>query len=483
MKLQYMIFLSIFIFPSLIWAQSDDSKDDTVQVEEVKEIVEERLEELNSDSSTSLEEPSPVDITATATPEIPVEGGKPEWVEYYQKGEIGQIADGAEFFFGVGSSEKSQTESDSAARLEFARNVETRVESSYQEIASVSEEKEEYNLDITVQVKTDLSLKGVSVSEVWQDSETITYYSLIRISRNEYTRILEQNIREELALQKTRLEQERARVEAEAEQQRLADLEEQNRQEEEARALEEDRRKDELKQQRRNVQRSKYRLFLETTPQAQLIGFRNAQLAPTFQRYGLSMGISPGITPFDAANLLQRISFGYTFFQFLEISGETQFLDNDDSFGWASQEVGAKIRLLNGAGDVIKMSLAAGGKLILFDMENLFSKSEELEQGGTFFCSGIVSFPMALYSHLSFYAGTDRIAAGLITHPLFSIFGDSLGLIGEVNYLIDDRLRKESYDDGWLVQAGLRFKTGKRLSTTLSWIEMEKVSLSLDLFF
>ena len=46
---------------------------------------------------------------------------------------------------------------------------------------------------MTTQVKTDLSLKGVSVTEIWTDEVTGSYFSLIRIPREEYTAILERN--------------------------------------------------------------------------------------------------------------------------------------------------------------------------------------------------------------------------------------------------------------------------------------------------
>ena len=158
-------------------------------------------------------------------------------------------------------------------------------------------------------------------------------------------------------------------------------------------------------------------------------------------------------------------------------------LDSENSFGWAYQELGAKVRLLNGAGGIIKISLAAGGKFIFFDMGNMFSESKEIGQMTTFYGSGVFSFPMVLYSHFSFYAGADRISAGITSHPLFSLFGDSLGFIGEVNYLLDERLRREAYDKGWLLQCGVRFKTAKTLSTTLSWVDHEKIILSVDLYF
>ncbi|MBI9105017.1 MAG: hypothetical protein JEY99_21555 [Spirochaetales bacterium] len=517
-----LLLLCLIFLPGILWAQNSDSKSgssgDEVSPSSVKEIAEDRADELlnpsptedsteqattlsepvndptSSDtieahSNTAAEEPSepPADSLTPpplVPPPIPQDNltasgpnGEPDWVGFFKSGEIGRIAEGYDSFFGVGRSRRNQADADSHARVEFAQNVETRVDSSYEELAEISGSREKLSLNISTEIKTNMSLKGVSITSIWYDKEGKTYYSLIRIPRNEYAALLEQNIREELAMQKTRLAQERARVEAEAEEQRLADLEERHRQEEEARTLEEKRRRQALREQRKSVYRQKFARFMERTPQPQMIGFRNGQLASTFQRYGISTGISPGISPWEGSQLLQRISFGYTILKFLEVYGVSSFQQWDDSFGWASQELGAKIRLLNNAGDVTRISLGAGGNVSFYDI------FDENEMGATFFASGVISMPYILYSDLSFYLGLDKVALGLTTYPLFGIFGDALGLIGEANYLIDERLRQEAYDDGFLFQGGLRFKTGKRLATTLSYEDHSKVVLSVDLYF
>ena len=452
-----------------------------IEPEKIKEYAEERSDQLLGETEAPainiLPEQSDKISEEKDALETAPESGIPLWVTYLKRGEIGKIAEGHSYFFGAGSSEKSQADADSAARVEFARNVETRVESSYKELASADAGKEEYSIEMSTSVRTELSLRGISITAVWVDEDSSVYYSLIRIPRNDYTALLEQNIMEELSLQEARLAQERARVEAEAEEKRLADLAEKNRQEEEARALEEARRKQELKEQREAVMRQKYRRFMERTPRAQMIGFRNGQLDSTFQHYGLSMGISPGISPFAGSQLLQKIYFGYTIFRFIEINGISTFQDYNDDFSWASHQFGAKLRLLNNAGDIIKLTLAAGGTITIYDIFG------ENDTGATFFASGAVSMPMLLYSDISFHAGLDRIAAGFTTYPLFSIIGDSLGLMGEINFLIDERLRQEAYSDGVLLQAGFRFKTGEHLATTLSWEDHSKVVLGIDLFF
>ena len=407
---------------------------------------------------------------------------KPDWVWYYQQGEIGKIAPDRHSYFGVGASTESQAGADTAARLEFALNVETRVESRYREAALVKDNKEEYTLELSTKVLTDMSLQGVRITQIWKDQETGTYYSLILMSREEYTALLERNIQEELALQQTRLAKERADLEAHAERQRLTALETQSRQEQEALRLAEEKRQRELLEQRAETRRDKYRRFLETVPQAQLIGFRNGQLSPYFQRYRVVTGLSPGITPYSGKDLIQQFSLGYTFFQFLEISADSHFLGDGTAFDWTAQEIGLKIRVLNGAGDIIRISLGGGGKMIFMNPLSELKGDAEGEELSTFFGSVVVSLPMLLSSHLSLYAGADRIAGGIIMHPLFSLLGDAFGLIGEVNYIIPEGLRHPDYGGGWLFQGGLRFKAGKT-QTTLAWRGGQTITLGLELNF
>jgi hypothetical protein len=67
-------------------------------------------------------------------------------------------------------------------------------------------------------------------------------------------------------------------------------------------------------------------------------------------------------------------------------------------------------------------------------------------------------------------------------HPLFFLLGDAFGLIGEVNYIITEGLRHPQYENGWLFQGGLRFKTGKT-QTTLAWRGHQTLTLGLELSF
>jgi len=515
----------ILVFLLLAWPGSAQSGENEIGPQDVKALVDQRLEEAFNttdevsdqmtgespqdagDSAGNLEEPPPqpseplpgsdtplpsgppppsgaslAPAPPTSYPAAPTGPGKPDWVSLYQQGEIGRIAPGHDSYFGVGSSPESQAGADTEARLEFARNVETRVESQYREAVRVADNKEEYSLEISTKVLTDLSLKGVRITRVWRDGQTGTFYSLIVMSRGEYAALLERNIQEELALQKTRLAKERADLEAQAERQQLAALEKQNQQDQEALRLAEQKRLLDLKEQKAATNRSRYRRFLETTPQAQLIGFRNGQLSPHFQRYRVVMGVSPGLSPFSGKDLLQQISLGYTFFQFAELSADSHFLGEGTTLEWTAQEFGLKIRVLDNAGDIIRVSLGGGGKIILLDPLSRLNDDPDGQQISTFFGSAVVSLPMVLSSHISLYAGADRVAAGIITHPLFFLLGDAFGLIGEVNYIIPDELRHPEYRDGWLVQGGLRFRAGKT-QTTLAWRGHQTLTLGLELNF
>lgn len=398
---------------------------------------------------------------------------RPDWVVLFDAGKIGEIA-GSDSYFGVGYSTVSQQEADQMARLEFARNVETRVESRIEEAATAREGTEDYSFEMTTEIRTELSLKGVAVTALWREGENGPFYSLIEMTREAYTALLEQNIREELALQELRMEEERSRLEREREEQRLAAEAEQAR-------LEQEQHEEELARREREHLIRKYESFLETPAPAAFIDFRSAALDAAFQRYSLSLGIAPGIAPFDAVSLLESLSLGYTFWQFMEISALTRFETREETFGWAYQDIGIKLRLLNGAGDLVKVSLALGGRAYVVDLHNLVVEGAASGQGASFTGSVIVSFPMLLYTHLALEAGLDRLSLGVQSHPLFAVLGDSLGLIGEVHYFIDSRLRRPGFSSSWLFQAGVRFKLGDTFSSTLAWKDHSDVILGFQI--
>ena len=334
-------------------------------------------------------------------------------------------------------------------------------------------------MDFSSEITTELSVKGISMSERFVDSDADAYYSLIMVTREEYVEIIEKNVEEELALrdaefrkkqdeERLALEQERSDQEREAEEARMA--------------IDERERREELRQRQLEAMIRRYREFLDTQPQSQLVSIRTAQLGHKPQHYSLSIGISPGITPFQPSNLVYRAHIAYRLFNFFEISTTVALNDNSDAFDWWFQEFDLKMRILDNVGELIPVSLAVGGKGLFFQPYNVFT-GEKVEIVGVLYGAFMISFPMALHTHLALYGGNDRVSLGFISHPFFTWLDDAIGFIGEASYTFHPLLTGDTYLSNFLFQAGFRLKTFDNLLTTITFEDHNTFSFVLDLFF
>ncbi len=363
--------------------------------------------------------------------------------------------------------------------------VETRVTTSIEEFGRADEKRESYEITITSEVKTDLSLKGISVSERWADNREGVFYSLILLPREEYVAILERNVAEELSLQRTRIKQAREEQRLETEKE-AAILEKERDQKlieaERKRIVEEEKlRQEELKRLARERLKLKYREFLASQPQAQMISFRNANISHRVQHYALSLGIMPGIAPFDASELFGRFHLGYRLLKVFDISSTTFFRNQANEFNWGYQDIDLKLRILNSVGDLVPFTLGFGAKGIFFNPLYVFNSSQEVGVFGSLYAAATLSVPMLLYSHFSLYAGLDKISFGIVSHPLFGWIGDAIGLLLEAHYYIESRLVREGLGR-FLFQAGVRFHS-EQFAATFAFEDYSRINLGIDLYF
>ena len=100
---------------------------------------------------------------------------RPEWTNT-QKSTIG-----TGFYYGIGVSQSNSDEADTRAFLEFARNVEVKVKSTFQR--EVNEEGKEFSdrTILSMEMISDVSLKGIAVTERYTDTTSATFYSLIKL--------------------------------------------------------------------------------------------------------------------------------------------------------------------------------------------------------------------------------------------------------------------------------------------------------------
>ena len=408
--------------------------------------------------------------------------GTPIWVVQAKKGEFGKIAD-TSHYVGVGISPISQEEADQRARLDFGQTVETTVQSRVQENTTVIGNLELYNAEVVSEVSTNVSLKGVGITGRWSENDGGGFYSLIKLRRSEYLAILSKNIDDELAMRQMELERERTELAQEVESQQIEAQRETARIEQERAQVEQQRLQEQLEQERLEQKRlelegklNKYQGFLTTQPQAQLLSYRNAQLSSRVQHYALSIGVLPGIYPYDVTKLLTRVHAGYSLFRFMEISTTAALQDQHGGFDWGYQEFDLKLRLLNSRGKLVQLSLGLGGKATLVSIVTDFGFDWSL------YGTAVVSLPMVLSSHVSLYGGTDRIALGFTVHPFFGWIGDAVGLILEATYFFDTPYRMDAYlAEMILLQAGLRLK-GNNVATSIYLENHQSLAMTLEVF-
>src|SRR4030042_1632605 len=98
---------------------------------------------------------------------------KPRWVAEQK------IDNYIEAYYGIGISPISSDDADARALISFGQNVEIKVKSIFQR--EVSEEGKDFseNTSVTAELISDVSLKGISITERFADTTAKTFYSLI----------------------------------------------------------------------------------------------------------------------------------------------------------------------------------------------------------------------------------------------------------------------------------------------------------------
>ena len=400
-------------------------------------------------------------------------GETPDWVIYYQQGELGRVADFT-YYLGIGESAKSQEEADDRARIEFARSVETRVESSLEEFYSQQEGNERLNVSMATQVRTELSLKGIGITATWKESRKGPFYSLIRIEKTLYDGELERRLADDLRQMKADLE----RQEMEQESLRLAhekELEEERHELERERLVRENRlEKKKLREERREVNRENYGDFLDHKPYPRLISFDNGEVFAGKNTLSGSFSLQDSMG-------LRTLSYHRSCGEFFQI-GTSHVLNMDefpDSSFVTYSDGDLKLALLNNNGNSVQISAAIGVRGYLVSP---LDEAQRSEPGGTIYGAADVSVPQLLYNDFSLYAGLDKVALGSAWYPLHPFMGDSLAILGECSYVWNDTLKSGLNRSALTIQTGLQFHAFEFLCARLNWEDnFRTFALAVDL--
>lgn len=389
---------------------------------------------------------------------------RPGWVLYHLKHQEYLLADTA--YVGIGASGESQSAADDDAYKRFAASVETYVLSISER--TIKEQKDEIRVDryeVTNQVVTEVSLRGVTVTDRYYDPEFNLYYSLVSYNKDDYAdmvveefnRWLQAELEKKIVANRVR---EKEMLEDERHRQKTHDI---------------------LMQMRRNRRKrlaeslAEYREFLKEPPPHRVVTIRNGeQLDDAWELIG-RMGIAP--FSFEGGG----VAMG--FWKRMELSGKFNVL-GDNLVQW--QESSLRLQLLDQSGKFNKLSLAFG--VVEYDA-HFYKTFKELADNDTHWnkpdfsplITGNITVPTMQFSYLSFYFDYRKIVLGINSYIFYDYFGQSISLIGQVDLIQDVDYRVNNHNNAFLFQPAIRFEPDPSLIATFSYEDHRRFIFTLDL--
>jgi hypothetical protein len=397
------------------------------------------------------------------------DASQPQWVTRYIHGET-VIDNPVDNYFGVASSQASQQKADQEALKAFGQSIELNVQTRVEQRISETQGKLDQFIEDASEISSDVSLKGISITNRYHDTATGTWYSMVLYDKATYYTILDEEIARSLARKEKELQEE-------MEQNRLKEAQAKEAQraavEREKLKMKKIADKQKLKKQQDKLIAKQREVLLEKYPHLfergahKLITMRNAQTIP-----GTSVaGCKVGINQFDllSAEYRARISV-------LEVGLNGWFSESK----WAVQEFDARVQFLGNTGRFNKLTLAFGVKAYYPDLvQTAFNKTSPTITPAI---SGDLRMPRFNFLTLSGYADITRLQAGLHFYPLLEQIQDRIGLVMEVNQAIDD-MAKTSFGESFYIHPGLQFKTTDTVFVTFAYEDNQYLTFSLDFGF
>ncbi len=379
---------------------------------------------------------------------------RPEWVRLFQQGKT--YTDTIEAYIGIGASPVSQEDADARSRHDFALSVEVRVENaitrSVQEVDNVT--REEYST--SARMSSDIVLRGVNITERYEDLEERKFYALIRIQKSVFDTLLTAEIRRDLERKKAEnlVLEERRREELRSQQASL-----------ELRKKEEETRRQELE-----LERQQYRDFLGMRAPGQVVDLRNGEI----QRSGVGLGARMSISPFNIRSGYASLAlWHFEFFARAEFQSDRFF----ESVMLRREEAALKIQLLRHAGDIHRTSLAFG--VVGYAHEETWEEVGASTPRYSLFVAGDVALPDFLSSYGSLYVDSRKISAGVNSFPFPGSFQDAVSIVLQVDYIWNNEWQTR-FRDPLLVQAGIRFRASEGFTTSFAYEENEFLIFALE---
>ena len=119
----------------------------------------------------------------------------PTWVQRTQEGRA--IDNASDYYYGIGVSSESQDKANTKAREEFAKSVEVKIKSVYEENVKARGKRYSEKIDISNTALTDISIRGISITERYYNNEQEKYYALMQVTKDEYNQIFKDELDKE----------------------------------------------------------------------------------------------------------------------------------------------------------------------------------------------------------------------------------------------------------------------------------------------
>ncbi len=393
-----------------------------------------------------------------------VSAQQPFWVQY------NKIQDRLTHYYGIGKSQESQLDADTRARINFALNVNAHVTSMMEHSINEKNYRVKENFRNLNRVSSDISLRGFSITEQFEDKKTGTWYSLMRYNKDEYDVIVNQEIAREIQRMKENNEFEESRQqEAIRHQFALSMLGINKERSEESIRNELHKRKEE----RRNYLKNNYYDFIHTKTFYRIINTPTAEVPDNTHTFSLKSSIQP----------LVPLEVGYTMRLFKVFEGGVNLYVRNSTV--ISQDSRVKIQLLPGSGEIYRTALALGFEQYsshLDQVVNLTENFEDVPFTNSLFVTANVSLPEQ-YLTLCIFNNKRETSLAALWFPFFKNFGRNLSVAGNLSYTRDPDFRNR-FDDRLLFEPGLHFVViPHRLNTTVAYEQNEYVTLNLDFQF
>ncbi len=381
-------------------------------------------------------------------------------------------------YFGIGVSRISREDADDMARVEFSKMMEARVDARVRhEIHEKSRKiSEAFTMKNTVMSK--MILRGVYINERWIDPVDGTFYSLIEVNKDDYNKLIEEEIRRESARQEAlNRYEEKKRAEALRHQESMVKLDSAQT----AIEISEKRQKDDSREARKNRKKEHlehiarvYGDYNRFKPHECLADMKNAEIRPGRHAFSIKGSLNrPGI-----------VSSAYSV-SFLEVLNVSLMMENHKGKA-ARQDLTVKLMLLNGAGKIYRVSAALSFSQYLSTLPAIkgFKEVKDISLHPEYTLGGMVNMSVPnLYSTVCLQADKRRISLGWIIHPLFMHLEEYMGVFIQADYFPQPFYRNP-YDDKWQIQPGFQFMViPGRLYATLAYEDNSLFNLNLDIQF